>query len=99
VPYGSEKRLKRTRIRPISDKQKEELQRRRELKDYLILKYGRICRTCGASPWFPPLALSHIIPLSRGKAAGGVTSEENCLIECDTCHRKYEKHPELRGQI
>ncbi len=78
-----------------AQRRKEELQRRRDLKEYLLLKYGNICRTCGSSGDWRGLSLSHIIALSQG----GKTTEENCLIECIPCHDKYEKKAYLRHQI
>ena len=75
-----------------AQRRKEELQRRRELKAYLIEKHGKKCMTCGSGWKWPGLSLSHIIALGRG----GRTTEENCLIECGICHGKYEKKPELR---
>jgi len=75
-----------------AQRRKEELQRRRELKAYLIKKYGRKCMTCSSNGDWRGISLSHIIALGRG----GKTVEENCLIECGICHDKYEKHPERR---
>lgn len=75
-----------------AQRRKEELQRRRDLREYLIEKHGPHCMTCGSGGPWPGLSLSHIIALGRG----GKTTEENCLIECQACHDKYEKHPERR---
>ncbi len=75
-----------------AQKRKEELQRRTDLKAYLIEKYGRKCMTCGSNGDWRGLSLSHIIALGRG----GRTTEENCLIECGICHDKYEKKAYLR---
>ena len=84
--------MKRTRIKPISDKQGIEIKRRQELKAQLISEHGNECMTCKQAPDWRGISLSHIIPLSRG----GKTSRENCLIECLVCHERYEKKPELR---
>lgn len=86
--------MKRTRIKPISDKQKIELALRAKIKRELIEEFGNKCMTCGDKyrDW-RGISLSHIIPLSRG----GKTSKKNCLIECYVCHEKFEKRPELRG--
>ena len=74
--------MKRSRINPISDKQKIERQKEKDLKILLLLKYGKVCMTCGArNPW-PPLELSHKI----GTWEGGETTEENCILECWRCH-------------
>lgn len=49
--------------------------------------------TCGSNGMLPRgIELSHIIALSRG----GETSLKNCLLECDSCHDRFEKHAELR---
>lgn len=82
-------------MKKISDKQRAELQLRRRLKGKLIIKYGGKCQTCGTKGDWRGLSLSHIIPLSRG----GKTDEINCLLECFSCHEKFEKHPELRHHI
>ncbi|KKN45092.1 hypothetical protein LCGC14_0686740 [marine sediment metagenome] len=76
-----------------SDKGKEEIKKRRELKDYYILRYGDVCMTCNNKnrDW-RGISLSHIIPLSRG----GKTTKENTLNECYPCHDHFEKRPELR---
>jgi len=71
-------------MKRVSAKQKVELARRTKLKKELIAEYGEVCMTCGIHPSFPPIALSHIIPLGRG----GKTSSENCILECYHCHSK-----------
>ena len=63
-----------------AQRRKEELQRRRDLKAYLLLRYGVTCWTCGNKSWF--LDLSHEIPLSQG----GKTEEGNVKILCRRCH-------------
>ena len=78
-----------------AQRRKEELQRRRDLKAYLIEKHGLRCMTCGSGWKWPGLSLSHIIALGQF----GKTTEENCLIECQTCHDKYEKKAYLRHRI
>ncbi len=80
-------------INKVSAKQKIELVRRVKLKKELIEEYGEHCMTCKDKyrDW-RGISLSHIIPLSRG----GVTSRENCPLECYPCHEYYEKRPELR---
>ncbi len=72
----------------------KELALRRKLKKELLeeQEYPH-CVTCAGTGFPLGLTLSHIIALSRG----GKTSKTNCLIECITCHQKYEKHPERRG--
>ncbi len=89
--------LNRSPIRKVSPEQKVELALRRKLKKELLeeQEYPH-CMTCGGQGFPLGLSLSHIIPVGRGKARGGVTSRENCLIECIPCHQKYEKRPELR---
>jgi len=85
--------MKRTRIKPISNKQKMELKRRRDLKAELIEENGEHCMTChDLNRDWRGISLSHIIPLSRC----GKTTRDNCLLECYPCHERFEKHPELR---
>ena len=84
--------MRKTGIKPISEKQEVEIRGRWELKAELIAEFGEHCMTCGSSGDWRGISLSHKIPLSRG----GKTNRENCLLECYPCHEKYEKHPELR---
>ena len=85
--------MKHSKLHPISEKQKVELQRRHTLKAQLIAEYGERCMTCkDKNRDWRGITLSHIVPLSRG----GKTTRANCLLECFTCHDKYEKKPELR---
>lgn len=80
--------MKKTPIRRVSSKQKNELARRSRLKKELLAEgrkdgAGRtLCSTCGKLPDFRGLQLSHKIPLARG----GKTIRENCCIECAPCH-------------
>ena len=70
-----------------AQRRKEELQRRRDLKTLLILKYGWVCMTCGGKSW--PLDLSHKVSLSQG----GKTEEGNVEILCRECHLR--RHHQL----
>ena len=76
--------MKKSRINPISKKQKVEIAWRVKLKRELIEEHGEICMTCGYNPDWRGISLSHIIPLSRG----GATTRENCILECYLCHSK-----------
>jgi len=71
-----------------AQRRKEELQRRRDLKDYLILSWGRMCGTCGTTKGW--LDLVHVLPLSLG----GKTDEDNCILECRRCHMK--RHHQIK---
>ena len=65
-----------------AQRRKEELQRRRELKAYLIEKHGAVCMACGV--WHPYLLdLSHIVSLGRG----GKTELDNLEVLCRRCHQ------------
>ena len=87
--------MKRTRIKSISDKQKEELALRSKLRRELITEFGEHCMTCkDKNRDWRGISLSHKIPLSRG----GKTTRGNCLLECYPCHEKFEKKPELRAE-
>ena len=79
-------------INRVSDKQKIERSQRTRLKAELLIEYGNKCMTCGKSPDWRGISLSHIIPLSRG----GKTDKKNCILECYPDHILYEKRPENR---
>ena len=88
--------MKRSKIKPISDKGREEMILRGKLRMGLADEYGEHCMTCkDKNRDWRGISLSHIIPLSRG----GKTVRKNCLLECYPCHEKYEKRPELREKI
>lgn len=84
--------MRRTRINPISEKRKLQIEIEKQLKMKLLIENGLKCMTCGQKPSWIPLSLSHIIPKGRM----GKTNRENCIIECNDCHSKYEKKPETR---
>jgi len=84
--------MKRSYINKVSDKQKVERRKRTQLKAELLMEFGNKCMTCGKSPDWCGISLSHIIPLSRG----GKTELNNLLLECYPDHELYEKHPENR---
>ena len=79
-------------LNKVSVKQAVEIQKRQQLKADLIKEFGEHCMTCGKSPDWRGISLSHIIPLSRG----GKTELNNLLLECYPDHELYEKHPENR---
>ena len=72
--------MKKSPIRKVSPKQQIELALRAKLKQELIEEFGYKCMTCGKVPY--RLDLSHIIRVARG----GLTSRENCTLECRACH-------------
>ena len=81
--------MRRTKLSPISQKQKVELALRRWLKAKLMQEQlkavGYIyCSTCGRRPDWRGITLSHIIALSRG----GKTEPSNVILECFSCHSK-----------
>ena len=84
--------MKKSYINRISDKHKEEIALRAELKQSFIDEYGYICMTCHGQGDWRGISLSHKVPLSRG----GKTDRANCLNECYPCHEKYEKKDWLR---
>lgn len=87
--------VKRKPLKLMSAKQKKELAKRAKLKRELVEESEGLCMTCKKKPRDGiGLSLSHIVPLSRG----GKTTYDNCLVEDDSCHRKYEKHPERRPE-
>ena len=87
------KAKKRKPLKKVSKKQAKELKGRSKLKAQLVMESEGKCMTCNKKPRNGiGLSLSHIVPLSRG----GQTCRENCLAECDNCHRTFEKHPEKR---
>lgn len=84
-------------LNKVSKKQQSEIRLRREIKHLLVQQQLDItgytfCQTCQRSLSF--VDLSHVIALSRG----GLTSLDNCILECRDCHNKYEKRPETRPE-
>ena len=74
------------KINRVSDKHKEEIILRQNLKQSFIDEYGYICMTCHGQGDWRGISLSHKVPLSRG----GKTDRANCLNECYPCH--VERH-------
>ena len=75
--------MKRTRIKPISAKEKARRRKWNELVLYLIQFRARgKCEECHRSPDFRGLQGHHIIKRSQG----GEDTKENCEILCGRCH-------------
>jgi 5-methylcytosine-specific restriction endonuclease McrA len=79
--------MKRGRIKPISDKQRVDLLKRKRLKEYLFIKQDGLCAECGQKPDWRGLSLHHLLHLSQG----GETNEHNCILICGRCHSKYHR--------
>lgn len=81
--------MKKTRINPISKKQRRRKLKWNDLVAYLIKNraYGR-CEVCGELPDWRGLSGHHIIPKSKG----GKDTPENCLITCGRCHAVDKHH-------
>ena len=72
-----------------SDKGKAETKKRRILKAYLIVQFGRRCMECGK---WGRVDLSHTEPIRMGGCRDVTkTTEENCKLLCRNCHDK--RHP------
>jgi len=74
--------MRKSGIKPISDKQKIELALRAKIKRELIEEYGEHCMKCGGLPDWRGLAIHHKIPLSKG----GKTEKPNLILLCGRCH-------------
>jgi len=83
--------MKKTRLNPVSKKQKIELQKRRQLKAQLIKESGGRCQKCGKLPDWRGLALHHEKFLSRG----GGTRLDNVILVCYSCHSKKHNIKEV----
>lgn len=85
--------MKRTALRPISDRMKRQKVQEHLLKARMIRKHGRRCMSCGIRPsWVDK---HEIIPRSRWRA--GALEEDNCVLLCRRCHDKEKATPpELR---
>jgi len=80
--------MRKSRINPISDKQKVELALRARIKREFIAEFGNKCMICGNPPDWRGIQLCHKIPLSRG----GKTDTENCYLGCGKCHFTKDHH-------
>ncbi|GAG55627.1 unnamed protein product [marine sediment metagenome] len=77
--------MKRTRIKPISAKEKARRKKWNELVLYLIQYRARgKCESCKKSPDFRGLQGHHIIKRSQG----GEDEETNAIVLCGKCHAK-----------
>jgi 5-methylcytosine-specific restriction endonuclease McrA len=73
-----------------------------ELREYLLVKWGRTCAYCGKSD--VPLQIEHLVP----KAKGGTDRVSNLCLACEMCNQKkgtkeiivfLKKKPELLVKI
>ena len=82
--------MKKSRIKPISDKQELELAKRRGLKYQLWREQAGRCAKCGRYLTYYQAELSHKKPLVRG----GKTEAGNCEV---LCANWLSGHPEEHG--
>jgi 5-methylcytosine-specific restriction endonuclease McrA len=82
--------MKKTRIKPVSDKQRIELQKRRLLRYQLFQSQNGKCAKCSRMITLAQTELSHKKSLARG----GKTEEKNCEVLCANwlsgCHPNEE---------
>ena len=85
---------RRTPIKPVSDRQKVELARRRWLKAELLEEAPRdeagniLCGKCGRRPDGRGIQLVHL----KSLGAGGKTTRVNCRLWCAPCHFGPDGH-------
>ena len=84
--------MRRTKLNPVSSRQKIELDLRRRIKAELISEQLKTvgfvyCVRCGQKPSWEGIDLSHKISLSRG----GKTEIGNCQLLCRNCHMIHHK--------
>ena len=76
--------LKKTRIKPVSEKQKVEIALRQQMKMEHIADFGYECMLCFRKTY--ELDLIHLVRLS----AGGKTTRENTRTACRECHDTWD---------
>ena len=86
------KAMKRSPIKPVSDKQKDEIALRRGLRYQLWRDQEGKCKKCGRLLTWNQTELSHKKSLARG----GKTTAENCEVLCSSMIGGC--HPEEHGQ-
>ena len=74
------KELKNDPFQSITKKEKQSVNSKRILKEFLLERWGRKCAYCGKSDC--ALQMEHIIPVSRG----GATTISNLTISCYDCN-------------
>ena len=81
--------MKRTRLNPISQKQKDKNAEWKRITDEMCQENQYICRWCGYKgqrtvperlDW---LTGHHIV----SRARGGIYTRENCFLVCQSCHQ------------
>lgn len=85
----SDTRLKRTPIRPVSDRQRDEWQRRAELRARLAAERGDACELRTPVCTGRQQGLHHL----RKASQGGRTVEGNVLLSCNACNTWCEDNP------
>ena len=76
--------MKRSRIKPISDKRRVQLVKEKELTAKLLVKQKGLCAECGR-----PLGWASAKHEIKFRSHGGdPTDENNCELLCVYCHMK-----------
>lgn len=75
--------MKKTRIKPLSDKRKRELEEEKLCYIVLFERTGNRCEECGGKGDFRGLRKHEIVLRSKG---GDPTDPSNCLLLCGKCH-------------
>ncbi len=75
--------MRRTKIKPISNKQQRLMNFRMLMKPIVFESQGKRCKDCGTStPDFRGWELSH----TKSLAQGGEDTLENLMVLCAPCH-------------
>ncbi len=77
--------MKRTRIKPMSDKKKLQLKEERLLYAKLLIRSKGRCEQCGGKGDFRGLTKHEIKSRAQG---GDPTDENNTILLCGRCHSK-----------
>jgi 5-methylcytosine-specific restriction endonuclease McrA len=80
---SSQKPIKRTALRAVSQKRQAQMKAEKELSKKMLDKCGGKCMKCGKLPDWRGLSKHEIIFRSQG---GDPLDESNCQLLCGTCH-------------
>ncbi len=89
--------MKRTRIKPISDKRRKQIVGEKTLAQRLWIKQNGLCNRCNCVLFgtFPPPSKHEII---RRSAGGDPLSEDNCEILCAKCHQDVTLNVDIKDK-
>ena len=86
--------MRKSRLKPISDKQEIEIAKRRALKYELWLEQEGQCKDCGRYMNYRVRTAANYPELSHKKllSDGGKTDKKNCSVICAEHHANEEHH-------